>query len=133
MARNETNFWFDIWLLINFVVLVCFTTITQFLFPVAEKTKGWKVLSLTYQNWIDMQFVTLCIFTIGLLIHLMLHWNWVCNIGAGYVAKISHSKREKPHDGIRTIVGVGILILLLHFVGGFVGIASLFIEKPPLQ
>jgi hypothetical protein len=71
---------------------------------------GWTSWSLTYDQWRDVQFATLCTFGFGILVHVMLHWNWVCSVIATQVLHI----RERPDKGMQTIYGVATLIGLLH-------------------
>ncbi len=72
--------------------------------------EGWTLWSLTYDQWRDVQFATLCTFGFGILVHVMLHWNWVCSVIATQVLHI----RERPDKGMQTIYGVATLIGLLY-------------------
>ena len=58
----------------------------------------------------DVQFATLCTFGFGILVHVMLHWNWVCSV---ITTQVLHT-RERLDEGMQTIYGVATLIVLLH-------------------
>ncbi len=56
-----------------------------------------------------------------ILLHVMLHWTWVCNVFMQRVRKKNH----KPDDGIQTITGVGAMIVLMNIVGALVARRSI--------
>ena len=66
----------------------------------------------------------LCTFSFGILIHLMLHWNWVCSVIATQIL----TDRERPDEGMQTIYGVATLIVLLHLVGAGIVVALFFVH-----
>jgi hypothetical protein len=78
--------------------------------------------------WRDVQFATLCTFGFGILVHVMLHWNWVCSVIA---TQVLHT-RERPDEGMQTIYGVATLIVLLHLIAAGVIVALVVIRRPPL-
>jgi hypothetical protein len=82
---------------------------------------------MTYDQWRDIQFATLCLFAFGVLFHVMLHWNWVCSV---VTAQILRSK-DRPDEGKQTIIGVATLIVLLHVIGVGVVISLFFVHSPP--
>ena len=63
-----------------------------------------------YHQWRDVQFATLCTFGFAILVHVMLHWNWVCSVITTQVL----DTRQCPDEGMQTIYGVATLIVLLH-------------------
>lgn len=74
----------------------------------------------------SLQFAILCALALGITLHIMLHWTWVC----GVIARQLFKKCDFPDDGVRTLCGVGLLITLL-LTGAFVtGAAILSIEVP---
>ncbi len=61
----------------------------------------------------------------GILVHVMLHWSWVCNVIASALAG-----KGRVDEGMQTIYGVGLLIVLLNVVGITVAAAVLTIRAP---
>ena len=104
------NFWLDAALLLLLLVLGWVSATLQIEFPAPTLTGGWTLWSLTYDQWRDVQFATLCTFGFGILVHVMLHWNWVCSV---ITTQVLHT-RERLDEGMQTIYGVATLIVLLH-------------------
>jgi hypothetical protein len=42
---------------------------------------------VTYDQWAGLQFGLIATPALGLLLHVMLHWNWVCGIVAWAAAR----------------------------------------------
>jgi hypothetical protein len=128
MSRTALNFWLDSALLGLFLALVFTSVVAQFIFPPGTAAAGWKLWGGGYAQWRDVQFGTLCAFTLAVLLHLMLHWSWVCGVVASTL-----KRNKKPHldDGVRTLYGVGALIVILNLLGLAVAAAALAIHGPP--
>src|SRR5947209_9781886 len=94
-SMSVINFWLDTTILAVLVVLGWEAAVLKFLFPAPTMAAGWSLWGLNYDQWDDVRFGTLCLFALGILIHVMLHWNWVCSVLA---AQIIHS-RERPDEG----------------------------------
>ena len=129
MSKTIFNFWLDTLLLVLFLSLAAVSAITQFVFPPPTNAGGWLLWGGTYGHWLSIQFGILCTLGLGILLHVMMHWSWVCGVIS---TKFSRSK-QRMDDGIQTIVGVGVLIVLLHVVGGFVFAAWVMIQKPEFE
>ena len=100
--------------------------IVQFVFPPGVAAKGWTLWSMNFGQWCSVQFFFLSVLAFGIVVHVMLHWSWVC----GVIARKLLHQRELPDDGIRTVYGVGLLILLLLSGATIVGIAMMSIKMP---
>jgi hypothetical protein len=57
----------------------------------------------------------------------MLHWSWVCNVLA---SRLARDRRTRIDDGLQTIYGVGLLIVLLNVIGITLAAAMLTIKGP---
>jgi hypothetical protein len=125
--------WGDINLVLDAVLLVVFTAlcfaavVVRFVFPPGPAAKGWTLWGLDYDAWGGIQFGLLAALALGVLVHVMLHWSWVCNMLAG---RFLRSRRGRVDDGLQTIYGVGLLIVLLNLVGGAVAAAVLTVRGP---
>lgn len=126
LSWSEINLVLDAALLVNFVALCAAAVIVRFVFPPGPHAKGWRLWGLDYDAWGGIQFGLLATFTVGVLVHVMLHWSWVCNVLA---ARLSRNK-SRVDEGLQTIYGVGLLIVLLNVIGITVATAWLTIQGP---
>ncbi|MGI9178444.1 MAG: DUF4405 domain-containing protein [Pirellulales bacterium] len=124
---SEINLLLDIALLFTFVTLCAAAVIVRFVFPPGPAAKGWTLWSLDYDAWSGIQFGLLATLAVGILVHVMLHWSWVCNVA---VSRLARDKRIRVDDGLQTIYGVGLLIVLLNVIGITVAAAMLTIKGP---
>jgi hypothetical protein len=122
------NFWLDASLLIVLSLLGWVSAVLQVVFPAPTAADGWTLWSLTYDQWRDLQFGGLCLFALGVLLHVMMHWNWVCSVIATQIVRT----RRRPDEGMQTIYGVATLIVLLHVIAAGVIAALLCVRRPPL-
>jgi hypothetical protein len=127
ISRTLVNFWLDVALMVAFTGLSLVAVIVQFVFPPGTAAKGWTLWTMNYGQWCSMQFGLLCTLGLGVVVHVMLHWTWVC----GVITRQLLRKRVLPDDGIRTVYGVGLLIVLLLTGAAVVGIAMMTIQMPP--
>ena len=119
------NFCLDAAMLVVFLGLVFVSTVTRFIFPAATAASGWELWGYSVDDWLSAQFGLLGLLTFGIVVHLMLHWSWVCGV---FFKRFRKSKL--PDDGIRTIYGVGLMILILNVMGLLIGAAALTIKSP---
>jgi hypothetical protein len=126
VSRTLVNFWLDSLLLLVFALHSITAVIVQFVFPPGVAAKGWALWSMNYGQWCSVQFFFLSVLAFGILVHVMLHWSWVC----GVIARKLFHQRDLPDDGIRTVYGVGLLIVLLLSGAAIVGIAMMSIKMP---
>ena len=112
-----------------FLALIFVTVVVRFIFPSVEDAAQWRLWSWTMTEWLDAQFVILCIFSLGILLHLMLHWTWICGVITQRILR-GNGKRQNWDDGKRTIFGVGLMIVILNILGGLIAVAALMIQHP---
>lgn len=132
LTRHQTmvNFVLDTILLINFVMLVWVAVIVQFIFPPAVAANGYTLWGLDLGQWMDLQFGVLAVFCLGILLHLMMHWTWVCGVIGSRLFRSRDGKKRVMDDGQRTILGVGLMIVLLNVMGLGIALAALAIRSP---
>lgn len=128
MPMAEINFWLDALLMVIFVALGIAAVIVQFVFPPGVAAKGWMLWGMSYGQWCSIEFGLVSLLGVGVLVHVMLHWTWVCSVVS---RRLLHQK-EIPDDGIRTVYGVGLLIAILLTSASFVVAAMFSISEPPL-
>lgn len=126
MSRTMVNFWLDAALAVIFACLCITAVIVQFVFPVGVAARGWSLWGLSYGAWSSLQFGLIALLGLGVLVHVMLHWPWVCSVFAKRVL----GRSRVPDDGIRTVYGVSLLITLLMLGAVAVGAAQWMIISP---
>ncbi|MGC8641015.1 MAG: hypothetical protein ACP5XB_14210 [Isosphaeraceae bacterium] len=127
LSMSVINFWLDAALLGVLVTLGWEAAVLQFLFPAPTLATGWTLFGLTFDQWHDIEFATLCTFALGILLHVMLHWNWVCSVIPNQILKTGN----RPDEGKQTIYGVLTLMVLLHLIGAGVILSLFFLHSPP--
>lgn len=130
MSRTTVNFWLDILLLLLFITLLGVSVITQFLFPPGTNAAGWTLWGAGYDRWCEWQFGVLVAMSLAILIHVMLHWTWVCGVVAAMSAHRTGKKKSQWDNGTKTIVGVAVIIVILNVVGGILAAAAVMIQRP---
>ncbi|HEX5105685.1 MAG TPA: DUF4405 domain-containing protein [Pirellulaceae bacterium] len=128
MSRTSLNFILDSLLLTAFSVLVWSAVVVRFVFPPGTSAAGWLLWGLSYDQWINVQFAMVAILALGILIHVMLHWTWVCGFVA---ARLGRGKKARLDDGTQTLYGVGLLIMIFNLLGLAIASAALSIQSPP--
>lgn len=111
--RHKTviNFWLDALLLVLFLVIAWELSILRLAFP-KDSGDHWKLLGRTSGDWQDITFATFCVFAVGVVVHVMLHWAWIV---ATVQTRFLKHKATKD-DGSHTMIGVGVLFVLIHIV-----------------
>lgn len=127
VSLSVINFWIDAVLLVSLTALGWISATLQIVFPPPTQADDWTLWGFNYDDWRDGQFIILCAFACGILVHVMMHWNWVCSVIAVQILRV----RERPDQGMQTIYGVGLLIVLLHLIGAGVVAAMLCVHRPP--
>jgi len=117
----------DAALLVVFVLLCGTAVIVRFVFPPGPAAKGWMLWGLDYDAWSGIQFGLLATLAGGILVHVMVHWSWVCNVLS---SRFLRGDGGRVDDGLQTIYGVGLLIVLLNVIGITVAAAMLTIRGP---
>ena len=127
MSRTSLNFLLDTLLLVIFAALVFSGVIVRFVFPPASDARGWLLWGLSYDEWSTIQFAIIAIMTLAVLIHVMLHWSWVCGV---VTTRLARGNKVKLDNGTQTLYGVGLLIVILNILGLAIAIAALSIQSP---
>jgi hypothetical protein len=127
MSRSWLNFCLDCLLLCVFSALMTTATVVRFIFPPALESRDTRLWGATYDDWANAQFGLVAALALGVLLHVMLHWSWVCGLLA---TRLSRNKKAKVDDGLQTIYGVGFLIALLTLIGAILAAAKISIVQP---
>lgn len=130
-TKTDVNFWLDVVLAALFVLLGWVSTVLYYAFPPGPLADGWTLWGWSYQQWASLQFTTLCAMAAAVVLHVMLHWTWVYSVA---IAKFRKRRRGDPvagrDEGVRTLWGVAMLILVLNLIGLGVAAAVLTVQPP---
>jgi hypothetical protein len=129
ISRTVVNFWLDAALAVNFLALVWVSFVLRFVFPRSADTAGWSLWGYGYGQWQNLQFGLLCVLLFGVVVHVMLHWTWVCGVITNHLPKID-GKPRRWDDGTRTLLGVGLIVVLLNILGVLMALAALMVQSP---
>jgi hypothetical protein len=131
MCKNDLNFWLDALLLVLFSALCWASTVVRFVLPAGADSAGWTIWGLDYDQWVTIQFQLLAALAGAVLVHVMLHWSWVCGMVAQKLRKRrGAASAAVSHDGSRTLWGVGLLIMVFHAIAAGVAAAALCLRGP---
>ncbi len=129
ISRTAVNFFLDLALLLEFAALLTITAIMRFAFPPATSSAGWTLWRWNYEEWAGGQFFVIVVFALSVLLHVMLHWSWVCGVITSRLSKWRHGP-IRWEDGIRTLYGVGLLVVIVHAIALIMAIALLTVHSP---
>lgn len=124
------NFWLDVLLLVLFLILAFTCAVIRLIFPPLQQAEAWSLWGWNLDRWIEFQFSILCVFSFGILLHLMLHWKWVCGIMSTKILWSKAQKKTRMDDGTRTLIGVGFMIVVLAVFGAVFALAATMVDAP---
>jgi uncharacterized protein DUF4405 len=131
LTRTDFNFLLDCLLLTLFVALSTCSVIVEFVFPPGVRAEGWLLWGHSYGEWSRFRFGILAVMAGAVVLHVMLHWSWVCGVLASRLgSKKPGAAATAKDDPSRTLWGVGLLILVVNIVGAIVAAAALSIHSP---
>lgn len=120
------NFWLDFALGVNFLLLMWFSAILQFVFPAGASSAGYTLWGADAVTWQNLQFTTLCVLTAGVTLHVMFHWSWIL----GVINRRIFGREVIKSDGTDTLLGVGLIALIIHVLAIGVLVARYWIVAP---
>jgi len=129
LSRTDVNFWLDFVLLLLFLAVCTLSVILEFIFPIGPRADGRLLWGGDYAQWSRICFALLATMAAAVVLHVMLHWTWVCGVVASRLGA-KKSGGTQHDDPSRTLWGVGLLIVVINVVGLIVAVAALTIEAP---
>lgn len=129
MQRATLNLALDAVLLAVCALLVWLCVAVDVLFPPPTQAIGWRLWGLGYDGWARLRLFVAAGFAVLVLLHVMLHWSWVCGVVAKKLSVLLQRK-VAADEANQTLIGVAFLLLILHVLGLAYLIASLQIVAP---
>jgi hypothetical protein len=127
-SRTAVNFLLDAGLLCTLVVILTVTAIIRLVFPPASAAMNWKLWGWSLDQWINLQFAAIVVFALAILLHVMLHWNWVCGVVSSKLSEW-RGRRIRIEEASRTLWGVALLIVIVNVIGIALAAAALSIHR----
>jgi len=88
MGKSKTNYFIDLLMLIFFVINAITGLIIFFFLPTGVKKGGYQeFLGIIKQNWVDLHNWSGLLLLLLVLIHLILHWNWIVSMTKSLIQK----------------------------------------------
>lgn len=129
LSRAAWHFIVDVLLFLALLALLATSALLQFSFPPPTKAAGWTLWGWGYARWSNVRFVSLCVFVLITVVHLMLQWNWVCSFVASRMSWLLGRKVMVAH-AVRTVYGVALLITILTLLGALLVLAEFMVHAP---
>jgi len=123
LSNNAINFIVDAVMLVAFMVMLTLTAIVQFIFSDAPTAAGWTLWSLNRVTWQRMLSGSVAVFGLLVLLHLILHWSWVCSFVGSRLSK-ALGRPVVINESARTIWGVATLIFVLTCIAAVLMVAE---------
>lgn len=127
LSKSAINFIVDVALLVSFLAVLWTTSVVQFVFPPGTQAVGRALWGFGYDAWCRFQTGTIAVFSLLVLLHLILHWQWICAFVTSRLSKFT-GKRIMMGESSKTLYGVGALILVLTILGGLILLAEFQID-----
>lgn len=122
MARNTLNFVIDLVTFAVMLAMIATGLLIRFVLPPGsgERRSLW---DYTRHDWGDVHFWLAVVLGGLVLVHLALHWSWVCSLVSRWCA--SADARGRPKSVLRrNLVGAALVLAVTGLVGGFLWIAE---------
>lgn len=129
ISRTGVNFLLDALLLVLFLLLAWMHLVLRFVFPRAADVDGWTLWGRRYEDWLATEFNLFSAFAFAVLLHVMLHWSWVCGVVGTRLSRW-RGRALRIDDASQTIYGVAFLVGLLNVLGLAIAAAALLIRAP---
>jgi len=127
-TRTGVNFLLDSFLLTNFVTILAIAAIIRFVFPPAGSAHDWRLWGWTLEQWHELLFRAIGFFAAAVLLHVMLHWNWVCGVASNKLSSW-FGRPVRIEDASKTLWGVSLLITIFSFLAIVLAIAGAMIQR----
>jgi hypothetical protein len=124
MRRNTLNFVVDTVTLLTMLLMISTGLLLKFVLPPRRGTGAYQMLwGWDRHDWGDVHFWTAVVLGGLLLLHVALHWKWVCATTRQF---LQHGEERVPLTpaSIRNIYGVAFLALIAAVIGGVLWFAS---------
>lgn len=131
LSKNAVNFIVDACVLVSFGFVMWMASILAFVFPAASEASGWTLWGQDLDFWMAAAAGALTVFAVLVLIHLILHWSWVCSFITSRWSQY-RGRRIVWSESYKTVYGVATLIVALTILCLAVAWAQFSVKGPPI-
>jgi hypothetical protein len=128
MRKNTLNFIVDLLTLIGILIMIGTGLIMRFPLPPGSGGRGLDLWGLGRHGYGGIHFWAAVALAALLILHVALHWAWVCGTTRRLVRGPSRGA-GRPRGALDNLYGVAFLLVIAALTGGFVWIASLNVES----
>ena len=101
MSKNRLNFWIDILMFIDMLIISLIGLLIKYVLPpgTGGRHGGWgegkalTFIGMSRHEWGDVHFILAIVLLALLVIHIILHWNWIV-----YQIKCTFKKKDKQES-----------------------------------
>jgi hypothetical protein len=128
MRRNTLNFVVDALALLAMLAMIATGLLTRYLLPPRHGTGVQRTLwGMDRHEWADVHFWIAVGLGALLVLHVALHWKWVCTT----IRQLFQKRREPAplaRAAVRNTVGVAFFVVLVAIIAGFLWLAAAQVE-----
>lgn len=118
MTRHTSNFLLDLVLALDGLAVLTTGLLIGYILPAGSR--GATIWGWTRHDWGELHlYLALGLVTL-VLVHLLLHWSWVCVVGANVLARI----RVRATARLKAAVGAVAILLVVGAIAGFLYAAA---------
>jgi len=131
MRKNTLNFIIDLLTLLAILGMIGTGLLVKYVLPAGSGSRGLELWSLGRHDWGDVHFWLAVALGVLLLLHVALHWAWVC----GSIRRLAHPSRRpgRPNATLDNLFGVGFIVLLVIIFGAFLFVADRAVVSSPAR
>ncbi|NLX14166.1 MAG: DUF4405 domain-containing protein [Phycisphaerales bacterium] len=131
MRRNTLNYLVDFATLLAILVMVATGLVIRFVLPPGtgggRGGRGFVLWGLGRHDWGDVHFWASVVLGVLLVVHVALHWSWVCTVS--YRLLRGAEAAGSPSPAKRNAYGVAFLVILIVIFGGFTWYAGTTVRE----
>ena len=120
IRRSTLNFLVDVLTLLAIFIMIATGLAIRFVLPPGTGGRhgegGLLLWGLGRHDWGDVHFWTSVALGVLLVVHVALHWSWVCAMVQRF---LGGTDTDQPGAGRRNAYGIGFLLAVLLIFGGF--------------
>ena len=134
LRRSTLNFLVDILTLLAIFVMIATGLAIRFVLPPGTGGRhgegGLLLWGLGRHDWGDVHFWTSVALGVLLVVHVALHWSWVCVMVQRF---LGGTNTDQPGAGRRNAYGIGFLLVVVLIFGGFMCYAGTAVKHVNAQ
>jgi hypothetical protein len=123
MRKQTLNFVIDTFALLSVLAMIGTGIVLRYTLPPGSNGRGLSLWGWGRHDWGDVHFWLALGLAISLLLHVALHWRWVCETVRGW-APARESPRGRMSLGGLTLSGSAFVVALVCLVAGLVWVAD---------